>query len=72
MRDNDWVSDLVRDLWALVEEADLPHLHAAALTRGLGSPDPDAESAIPSTTRTGLGRPMLRLVQANKTTSPCH
>jgi len=72
MRGNDWVADLVRDMWSFLGEADLPHLQAAALARGMGSLDLGSGDVAGAIARTDLCRPMLRLVEAGVTTTPCH
>ena len=72
MRGNDWVADLVRDMWPFIEDADLPHLRAAVAARGIAPLDLGAKGVVGGVAKTGLNRPMLRLVKGGRTTLPCH
>jgi hypothetical protein len=72
MRGNDWVADLVCDMWPFLVEADLPHLQAAVAARCMHPMDLGSGAVAGEAVREGLSRPMLRLVKGVRTTPPCH
>ncbi len=72
MRGNDWVADLVCDMWPFLAEADLPHLQAAVAARRMDPMDLGSGADAGGAAKVGLSRPMLRLVKGVRTTPPCH
>ena len=72
MRGNDWVTDLVRDMWPFLAEADLPHLQAVVAAPSMGLLDLGSGGVAKGAAREGLNRPMLRLVEGGRTTPLRH